>query len=62
MREITGVSMKTCRMFLEVTDYNLDDAIGLLTERTIALNSPISRAKTLMEAYEIYKGYKEGDK
>lgn len=55
MREITGASMQICRMFLEVADYNLDDAIGLLRERAIAINSPITRAKTLEEAYKIYK-------
>lgn len=60
MREITGASIQTCRMFLEATDYNLDDAIGLLRERTLAVNTPISRAKTLKEAYEIYKSYKKG--
>ncbi len=47
--------MQICRMFLEVADYNLDDAIGLLRERAIAINSPITRAKTLEEAYKIYK-------
>ena len=59
MREITGTSIKTCRMFLEVTGYNLDDAIELLRERTIAINSPITRAETLKEAYRIYKSYKK---
>ena len=60
MREITGASIQTCRMFLEVTDYNLDDAIGLLRERAIAINSPITRAKTLEEAYRIYRSYERG--
>lgn len=60
MREITGASIQTCRIFLEVTGYNLDDAIGLLRERTLAVNSPISRAETLKDAYEIYKSYEKG--
>ena len=60
MREITGASIQTCRMFLEVTNYDLDDAIGLLRERAIAINSPITRAETLKEAYMIYKSYRKG--
>ena len=58
MQEITGASTQICKMFLEVTDYNLDDAIGLLRERAIAINSPITRAKTLEEAYKIYKKHR----
>lgn len=56
LRERTGLSMRTCEYYLDVTNYNFDDALELVRETAYAVNTPISRAKTLREAYEILKG------
>lgn len=56
LREHTGLSIKACEYYLDVTNYNYDDALELVRETAYAVNTPISRAKTLKEAYEILKG------
>jgi len=62
LREITGSGMCECKKVLEVTNGNLDDAIALLWETGIAVNTRISRCKTYEEAYKIMKSNRNGEK